>query len=260
MAVDKEWLEKTVRAVRAMEAIYGPHQRVDCDVGKNSNAYSPVIVYWGIAWVDPVLRCLTHDPLGNWVEALRIALAAPQVKSDVPPAKPPAMLWHADGEGRCHRGCEQWSIDEHGHDGCKLLDLVAWEVFQQPTTGDVGCPFAVLAGAFGLHRSEPLPDDSHKCPTCVYAETMECGGGLVDRGPMHCWKPKPARERRCGTCVNQQRRSDTCGGCKTEKPFTSTCAVLGRHGRCGHTETWEDGEFGDNGPPWPDCRFWKERT
>lgn len=110
----------------------------------------------------------------------------------------PTMLWHADGEGKCHRGCEQWN-EEHGYSGCKLLDLLAWEVFQRPTIGDVGCPFAVLADVLALHERQP------------------------------------AEDRRCGTCAEWSSERESC---QEERVGEGTSL---------------------DGPPWPNCRFWRQR-
>jgi hypothetical protein len=54
----------------------------------------------------------------------------------------PAMFkWHADGDGRCHSGCEAWDGG-----GCEFLDSLPWEVFAAPTPAkNSPCPFAILA-------------------------------------------------------------------------------------------------------------------
>lgn len=68
------------------------------------------------------------------------------------PDTKPRRMWHADGEGRCHTGCESWG-SKHGLNGCDLIEVLPWEVFDQPSPNRLSpCPFAVLADVLCVHQ------------------------------------------------------------------------------------------------------------
>lgn len=75
----------------------------------------------------------------------------------------PKFLWHADGEGKCHVGCEQI---RHYIPGCGLLNTIPWTLSHLFKPGDP-CPFAVLADALALHERDPKPDEDRRCGTCA---------------------------------------------------------------------------------------------
>ncbi len=76
----------------------------------------------------------------------------------------PKVLWHADGEGRCHVGCEAWG-SEHGLNGCDLVEVLPWATREQPSPNRLSpCPFAVLADVLCAakpheEKSAPMSDE-----------------------------------------------------------------------------------------------------
>ncbi len=76
----------------------------------------------------------------------------PDKTTETPNAEKPRMMWHADADWRCHAGCEQWGVGpDPAHPGCKILDILPWEVFDRPTPAKRSmCPFAVIANVLGL--------------------------------------------------------------------------------------------------------------
>ena len=63
-----------------------------------------------------------------------------------------SINWHADGEGRCHKECEQKQKVDNSCSGCGIVDRLPW--FSKFEAVPVGrpCPFAVLADVFRLHE------------------------------------------------------------------------------------------------------------
>jgi hypothetical protein len=63
--------------------------------------------------------------------------------------------WHADGDGKCHSGCEQYHPQNSERPGieCEILAVLPW-IPKMVVPGMVGwpCPFAVLADVFRLHE------------------------------------------------------------------------------------------------------------
>lgn len=155
----------------------------------------------------------------------------------------PSTMWHADGEGKCHAGCEARRSDAPGTWYCRICENLPWETFRDAPGDGSGCPFAVLADVLcAVKPHEEKPDDSHRCPTCAVAETIECGAGLIDRDPMRCWRPKPDEDRRCGTCANTEQ-----GCCPYMQVFDEKGTSVGHY------------VAAMAGPPWPNCRFWSKR-
>ena len=163
MGVEKLWLERAAAAVHALERIYGPHSKIEGDscgavqIDWPEGTLGAVIIDCpaGHQFDHAAALCREFDATGSWI--------APD-----PPA--PGRRWRADGEGRCQRECEAWD-NEGDHPGCRILDRLSWEVFDQPTPNKRSpCPFAVLADVLGLHRREPMPDDDRLCGTCEHGE------------------------------------------------------------------------------------------
>ena len=137
----------------------------------------------------------------------------------------PTLMWHADKDGRCHQKCEAWVNGRGGF--CRLLERMAWEVFDQPTPAKSWtCPFALLSSVLCCGKAvaptvetmedfdnAPLCDSCRmvrcrptkmqlvtrggrdpfwRCPVCRH-ETWCTSGELVGRGIR-------AEDHRCGTC------------------------------------------------------------
>lgn len=118
----------------------------------------------------------------------------------------PTMPWHADGEGKCHAGCEAWDPVRRRGTGacCRVARVLPWNVCNLYLGGP--CPFAVLADVLcAVRPHEEKPDD----------------------------------DRRCGTCANRDTLDRTCAAPGISESFGQN--------------------FGDDGPPWPNCRFWRGR-
>jgi hypothetical protein len=113
----------------------------------------------------------------------------------------PKTMWHADGEGRCHAGCEQY--DQKRASACKLLGLLPWGgLMSRCVTEGIDCPFAVLADALCLH--ERRTDEEHRCGTCVEWQFTDktddgvrpcakrCGSFSCDGPPWDCrfWRKR----------------------------------------------------------------------
>ncbi len=66
----------------------------------------------------------------------------------------PTLMWHADGEGRCHRGCEARREDPQGTWYCVICNLFPWTTFRGPAGDGVLCPFALLASVLCCGKKE----------------------------------------------------------------------------------------------------------
>ena len=99
----------------------------------------------------------------------------------------PKILWHADGEGRCHAGCEAFSpADTNAAGGpCNAVGVLPWHVRRNRWVG-TPCPFAVLADVLALHKRQP--DEERTCGTCAeYSSSINTcsftGQAEDDSGP-----------------------------------------------------------------------------
>jgi hypothetical protein len=61
------------------------------------------------------------------------------------------VKWHADGEGRCHEGCEQYEHDTQPFPYCRIIAKLSSAYNIVPIAICAPCPFAVLADVLGLH-------------------------------------------------------------------------------------------------------------
>jgi len=70
----------------------------------------------------------------------------------------PKLLWHADGEGKCHPHCEQaesFVQDASGEAWIPCLALRRLLPLMERRRNGSQCPFAVLADVLCLHERKP---------------------------------------------------------------------------------------------------------
>ena len=60
----------------------------------------------------------------------------------------PKLMWHADGEGKCHKECEQYKAD-----GCCSIKTMLYPDIGTVARGN--CLFAVLSDVLCVHRQKP---------------------------------------------------------------------------------------------------------
>ncbi len=87
----------------------------------------------------------------------------------------PTTMWHADGDGRCHRRCEACESSDGGlRVECVLLRRLVSGTIHCVVTAPLQslCPFAVLADVLALH--ERKPDEDHRCGTCEHNHDGRC--------------------------------------------------------------------------------------
>jgi len=110
------------------------------------------------------------------------------------------LKWHADENGRCHSGCEQWGT-KHGLNGCDLVEQLPWEAFAQPSPNKLSpCPFAVLADALCLHQPphEEKPTDKKASRLHDFLQCEGCRERLLGRS---CAPPLNG-----GPCLSREPR------------------------------------------------------
>ena len=179
----------------------------------------------------------------------------------------PKIRWHADGEGKCHVGCEARRETEPGvSTGCSIADLVPWmRILQVEHFGP--CPFTVLSDvlcAVKPHEepeAKPSPQDVaglvELAWNCGCRFGRDAGGGTTVREN----KQKDADIKRLRTMEECHGGSALkpdddrqCGTCTEGFPYGSKVAA---RVPCNH---YTDSVNRPDGPPWPNCRFWKERS
>jgi hypothetical protein len=185
MPVDPQWIETAVRAVKVLEAIYGPNDSVE----RSPDDCVEVL------FEDGGYVMLTLTPEGNegrgYANALRSALTTPQEK---PETHDITYLMNAAWNCGCRWGREAGGGNTSGQDEQRVADVKR---------------LLALENCHG----EPSPTE--------------------------------VEDRRCGTCANNDPDVTVCGWmmrCRAgiQVPFSVYQA--------------------DDGPPWPNCRFWKERS
>lgn len=190
----------------------------------------------------------------------------------------PKRMWHADGEGKCHAGCEQRFLFGPGGPRCAVMQLV----FGHQNAPDGGaCPFAVLADVLCAHQTGPeKPSDDQdlehmmhlawgcgyhygrKLPNDDHSEDIDRMNADVhsliihERSEVRRVDSKPDGDRRCGTCAKwgaryaKEMNDDTTGQCEARQGQSGLPVLYA--GAPGFMTT-------KDGPPWPNCRFWRRR-
>ncbi len=121
----------------------------------------------------------------------------------------PTLMWHADKDGKCHRGCEARREDPQGTWYCVICNLFPWTTFRGPAGDGVLCPFALLSSVLCCGKEEEKPAEEivldvtnpPMCDSCWLdhhvRSSMQLVRGTVAGTMPKCW--------RCPVCKHETK-------------------------------------------------------
>ena len=181
----------------------------------------------------------------------------------------PRPMWHADKEGRCHEGCEQY-VKEWAS-ACRIVNGLPWGgLMSNLVAQGAPCPFAVLSDVLCLKPHEEKPAiEGGWCSTCAFemVQDTRCIGCFGQRWVQGAPKDRLGQcqdcdrkmKRKCapplngGPCLDRKEEEHRCGTCENR----NNSVASGEFAACKAPSVV--GAFALDGPPWPNCRFWRKR-